>query len=223
MAQAVTVAKWTGYVLVALLAVVIALASMRFLTFNPLVLDEFLRPNLIDHPIPFYLHVTLAPIALIIGVWQFQPVTRRSAWHRWEGRIYVVCVLAAAVSGFIVAFTTVAGPVHATGFAILAVLWFGATLMAYIKVRAGKYAEHRRWMIRSYALTCAAITLRIILPVGLISGLDFPTSYLLAAWGSWIINLIIAELVVRYSRPPADLPADRGGGLPKTAAVASAA
>jgi hypothetical protein len=80
--------------------------------------------------------------------------------------------------------------------------------MAYVKIRARRYAEHRRWMIRSYALTCAAITLRIILPVGLASGLEFSTSYLLAAWGSWTINLVIAELVVRYKKAPPDLPAD---------------
>jgi uncharacterized membrane protein len=214
--------KGFGYWVVAVLAVLIAVASFRFLTFNPQVLDEFLRPNLIDHPIPFYLHVILAPVALLIGVWQFLPITRRNAWHRWEGRLYVVCVLVAAISGFIVAFTTAAGPVHATGFAILAVLWFGTTLMAYLKVRAGKYTEHRRWMIRSYALTCAAITLRIILPVGLISGLDFPTSYLLAAWGCWTINLVIAELVIRYSKPPADLPADRPSVPTRTAAASAA-
>ncbi len=197
-----------GYWTIAVLAVLIALASFRFLTFNAEMLDEALRPNLLDHPIPFYIHVTLAPFALLIGVWHFLPATRRGAWHRWAGRTYVAAVLIAAVAGFIVAFTTAAGPLHATGFAILAVLWFGATLMAYVKIRARRYAEHRRWMIRSYALTCAAITLRIILPVGLASGLEFSTSYLLAAWGSWTINLVIAELVVRYKKAPPDLPAD---------------
>jgi hypothetical protein len=41
-----------------------------------------------------------------------------------------------------------------------------------------------------------------------VSGLDFSTSYLLAAWGCWTINLVIAELVVRYKTAPPDLPAD---------------
>ncbi len=215
------VLAWAGYGLVALLAIVIALVSFRFLTFNPQVLDEYLRPNLLDHPIPFYTHVTFAPIALVVGIWQFLPITRRSAWHRWEGRIYVACVAIAGVSGLIVAFTSAAGLAAGTAFAILAVLWLTATGVAYAKVRAGKYAEHRRWMIRSYALTCAALTLRLIIPTGLLLGVDFPTTYLIAAWGCWTINIVIAELIVRFKRPPADLPPDRV--RPPSAAAATAA
>ena len=200
---------WVGYGLVALLAIAIALVSFRFLTFDPRVLDEYLRSNLLDHPIPFYIHVTFAPIALIVGIWQFLPITRRTAWHRWEGRIYVVSVLIAGVSGLIVSFTSAAGLAAGTSFAILAVLWLSATGIAYAKVRAGKYAEHRRWMIRSYGLTCAALTLRLIIAIGLALGIDFPTTYLIAAWGCWPTTLIIAELIVRFRRPPADLPPDR--------------
>jgi hypothetical protein len=198
-----------GYWAVALLALLVALFSFRFLSFNPNLLQEYLRPNLLNNPVPFYLHVTFAPIALVIGVWQFIPITRRSVWHRWEGRVYVACVLIASLSGFVVAFTTAAGMAAGLGFAILAALWFGSTAIAYSKVRTGRYAEHRRWMIRSYALTCAAITLRLIVPVGIAAKLDFATAYLVAAWGCWIINVAIAELIVRYSRPPGDLPADR--------------
>lgn len=51
-------------------------------------------------------------------------------------------------------------------------------------------------MIRAYALTASAITLRLILPAGLALGLSFRQAYILAAWGCWIVNLALAELVI---------------------------
>jgi len=66
--------------------------------------------------------------------------------------------------------------------------------MAYLAVRAGDIVLHQQWMIRSYALTLAAVTLRLQLGVyqqGM--GLSFDESYDLVAWSSWIPNLIIAE------------------------------
>lgn len=201
MADAARLRWWAGYVFLTLMAIGVSLASMRFWTFNPEVLVDVLRPNLIDHPIPFYLHTTLAPVALLIGVWQFLPATRRSWWHRWAGRLYVASVLLSAISGFVIAFTTTAGPVAATGFAILAVLWFGSTLQAYRLACAKDFQAHRRWMIRSYALTCAAISLRVILPLGMAAGLEFLYAYWIAAWGCWTINLVIAEILIARRRP----------------------
>ena len=193
-----SVGKWTAWGLMAFLAVAVGVVSLRVLTFNPLVIDQDLRQNLIDHPIPFYTHVILGPLALIIGAWQFLPITRRSRYHRFAGRAYVALCLVGAVAGFIIALTTTTGPVPGTGFAILALLWFGVTLRGYLYGRDRDTVRHRRWMIRSYALTCAAITLRIILPVGMVSGLSFYESYVLAAWGSWTINLLIAEAIIRW-------------------------
>lgn len=196
--SAAAVAKWAAWGLVTFLAVGVSLVSLRVLTFNPMVIDSHLRQNLIDHPVPFYAHVILGPLAMLIGAWQFLPITRRSRYHRFAGRAYVVLCLVSAIAGFMIAVTTTTGPVTGTAFAILAVLWFGVTLRGYLHGRAREIVRHRRWMIRSYALTCAAITLRIILPVGMASGLGFYTSYVLAAWGCWTINLVIAEAIIRW-------------------------
>ncbi len=189
--------KTLGFWTIAVLAVLVSLISFRFLSFNPVVLTEALRANLLDHPIPFYVHTTLAPLALLLGIWQFLPKSRRSPYHRWAGRAYVLSCLVSAVAGFFVAFTTAMGMAAGWGFVILAVLWFGATLMGYLKGRARDLVAHRRWMMRSFALTCAAITLRLILAIGDASGFDFQPTYIFAAWACWIINLSIIELLIR--------------------------
>jgi Predicted membrane protein (DUF2306) len=55
-------------------------------------------------------------------------------------------------------------------------------------------------MIRSFALTAAAITLRIYLPLLPLTGLSFSTSYRIIAWACWVPNLFVAEWILRYQR-----------------------
>ena len=66
--------------------------------------------------------------------------------------------------------------------------------MAYFSIRAGNVKLHQQWMVRSYALTLAAVTLRIQLPLiqGTL-GLSFDEAYAIVAWFAWIPNLIVAE------------------------------
>jgi len=64
------------------------------------------------------------------------------------------------------------------------------------------------WMIRSYALTLGAVTLRIYIPLFLMQGVPFEQAYPAIAWLAWVPNLIIAEWVfvsaiaARPSAPP---------------------
>ena len=190
-------AGWLGWGMVAALAVLFSAVAFRLFSLDPEAVPEELRPNLVHHPILFYMHVLVAPFALLAGVWQFLPVTRRGPYHRWAGRFYVACVVPAAVAGFVVALTTESGSLAGAGFAVLAILWLATTVKAYRSARDGDFVSHRAWMIRSYALTCAAITLRLILPSGIALGAGCASSYVAAAWGSWIANLLIAECILR--------------------------
>jgi len=52
-------------------------------------------------------------------------------------------------------------------------------------------------MIRSFALTFAAVMLRIILPLELASGVPFSTAYKIVSWACWVPNLVVAEWFVR--------------------------
>ena len=74
------------------------------------------------------------------------------------------------------------------------------TVTAVVRIRQGDRAAHRRWMIRSFALTLAAVTLRLYLPASLAAGLPFETAYPAIAWLCWVPNLIVAEVVVLRRR-----------------------
>ena len=100
------------------------------------------------------------------------------------------------VSGFYLALNSSGGLVGHYGFALLAIFWVSATLIAFSCIRKRNIAAHQKWMIRSYALTLAALTLRIYISAFLISGVSFEDAYPLIAWLCWVPNIIIAEWVL---------------------------
>jgi hypothetical protein len=58
-------------------------------------------------------------------------------------------------------------------------------------------------MIRSFALTFAAVTLRLYIPASEALGLAFEPAYLAIAFLCWVPNLAAAELDLAATRPAA--------------------
>jgi len=77
-------------------------------------------------------------------------------------------------------------------------LWFFTGLQAYRMVRCGNILAHRQWMIRNFALTLAAVTLRNYMPLMLfVLHWSFRPTYIAVSWLCWIPNLFVAEWIVR--------------------------
>lgn len=51
-------------------------------------------------------------------------------------------------------------------------------------------------MIRSFALTFGAVTLRIYIPASQIAGIPFALAYSAISWLAWVPNLLVAELLI---------------------------
>ena len=188
-----------AYAVMVMLALGVAIVSARFLLPEP-PMAQAMQSHLDDRPIAFLTHVISGMIALVLGAFQF--VTRqgpRRKWHSAAGRIYVIACLVGAVSGLIIAWFSFAGPVASAGFSGLAVAWFVTTTMGLREILAGRIASHRRWMVRSYAVTLAAVTLRIMLPMPPLMGLDFVEGYRAISFLCWIPNLMLAEVWIRYT------------------------
>ena len=129
--------------------------------------------------------------------------TRWPAVHRVTGRIYVAGCAIGAPTGFLLALGTTMGPVAGSGFALLAILQAAFTWFGWRAAVARRFADHRAWMLRSYAMTASAITFRLMLPASAMAGLDFATGYSMAAWLCWTTNLALVEYYLRRSRRPA--------------------
>jgi uncharacterized membrane protein len=154
------------------------------------------------------LHIAGGMGALLAGPWQFSRWLRARAlnFHRWLGRFYLLEVALGSAAGFAMSVVSRGGlPTH-LGFGILAVLWFSTGLQAYRMIRQGKIEQHRRWMIRNFALTLAAVTLRIYMPL-MLAVLHWPVapSFVAVSWLCWVPNVFVAERMLRRTDGSSDL------------------
>jgi uncharacterized membrane protein len=155
-----------------------------------------MKASFLTHTAGIYLHAFAAIAALVLGPFQFSSGVRqrRRSLHRWAGRLYLgVGVLGGGMSGLYLSQYAFGGPVARSGFAILAGLWLYTGLHAYLAVRRRDFDAHRRWMVRNFSLTLAAVALRIYLPLSMVLGIEFADAYPVIAWLCWVPNLVLAE------------------------------
>lgn len=191
----------------------VAIASFRFLFGG--VADTM--PDFLYHsqlwPIAFYAHITLASLALALVPFQLWPgMRRRLRLHRLLGRIYALAILASGLGGLWLAVTTRSGLAASLGFGALAIAWIGTTAIGVYLAMKRDIAAHRSWMLRSTALTMAAVTLRIHLLLSVLAGFSYEEVVGWLAWSCWLPNLLVAEIIARRAirRMPArraDVPA----------------
>ena len=155
----------------------------------------------IAHQTGIMTHIFGSGLALFIGSFQFLPVMRRKNYlglHRWLGRFYLLGVLVGGLSGLYMATLAHGGIVAQIGFTSLAVFWLVTGTMAYQRIRTRDIQAHKRWMTRNFALTFAAVTLRLWLPIlAFVIGIEFTEAYMMVAWLAWVPNLFFAEWLIR--------------------------
>ncbi len=154
--------------------------------------------------INFYLHISFGGIALLTGWTQFidQWRVNNPKRHRLIGKVYIASVLISSIAGFYIALFATGGTVSTLGFSLLALVWLYSGNKAYYSAIKKEFQIHRNWMIRNYALTFAAVTLRIYLPLSQLAHINFIDAYRTIAWLAWIPNLIIAEIIIARSNKP---------------------
>jgi hypothetical protein len=183
----------------ALLGACVALFSYRYIAKLGLVPANVLANRFFDHWI--IVHAGAASTALLIGGGQCSAGSRQ----RWPGRhracgwVYVASCLVGGVSGVVLSAGVSSGAMTAAGFGMLGTLWVYVTVQGVLKACTRNFLQHRIWMIRSNALTFAAVTLRVYLPMSQIIGIDFTIAYPCIAWLAWVPNFLISEAYVRRS------------------------
>jgi uncharacterized membrane protein len=186
-----------------ILAISIGLYPISYLLFdmsNGLLAS---KTELLSDPIwsfEFYTHIYLGGIALITGWTQFVKRfrTKKIELHRTIGKIYILSVLLSGTAGLYISFYALGGVVAKFGFGTMASLWLITTILAYKSIRNKSIEKHRMWMIRSYSLTFAAVTLRLWLPtLPALFHLEFIEAYRIIAWLCWVPNLVFAEYLIR--------------------------
>lgn len=196
--MSLTLLRTALLVLVVVMCGAIAAISARYLYGAP-DLSEFVFANAYARPW-LTIHVAGSLTALALVPWQLIVRLRQAApaLHRWIGRAYVLACACGGLAGLILALGTTHGPIAGAGFALLALAWLGTTALGWRDAVARRYQQHRRWMIRSFALAFAAVTLRLYLPLAGMLELPFDQAYIAIAWLCWVPNLLVAEAWLRW-------------------------
>lgn len=191
----------------AYLSYLMALITLQYL---PISTDiAFLRIKqdyigMTHYRVAFFIHVFTSIFVLLAGFTQFSTYLRCQYYriHQWSGWLYTVVVLLfAAPSGFIIGIYANGGIPSQIAFCLLAVLWFAFTAIAISSLLKKNIIRHQNFMIRSFALALSALTLRawkyVLVAIFHPKPMDV---YMVIAWLGWVLNLLIAEIIIFKKR-----------------------
>ncbi|GAB1821644.1 DUF2306 domain-containing protein [Herbidospora sp. RD11066] len=173
-----------------------------------------------DMPVPVIAHIFGALIYSLVGAFQFA----HHRFHRWTGRLVLVCGLVVAFSGIWMALwydmpdIDDGLPMMILRVTVGGVMAF-ALLYAFRAVRRRDFRTHRAWMIRAYALAMGAGTQAFThLPFAVSGTTPDDTGRFVAMAAGWAINIAVAEWAIRRSgSAPTRTPTSRsrpGSGHP---------
>jgi uncharacterized membrane protein len=203
------------FVVMFLLSILVAVYAIGVYGFGPGagILPSAFRESFGSRPVAVAAHIFASATALLLGPVQFWSRVRARwpAMHRIVGRVYLgVAVPIGGLAGLYLSGFAYGGVVTTLGFGCLAVVWLYTAWQGYRTARARDFAAHRRWAIRNYALTFAAVTLRLYLPLSQVLTLPFDLSYQLISWLCWVPNLIVGECLAQAPRgTSAEMPVRR--------------
>ena len=159
------------------------------------------------NPFPVALHILVVIPYGVVGAFQFASGFRRRnrGWHRAAGRVLALLGLAAALTGL---WMTLAYPWPEGDGEVLYVtrLVFGSAMavsiiLAVRAIRRGDFAAHGAWMMRGYAIGLGAGTQVLThLPWFILFGKPGESSRAILMGAGWIINLLVAEWIIRRRR-----------------------
>jgi len=173
-----------------------ALVAYALLPLGAVVSPE-MRESFLAQRGAVYAHVFSAVVALVLGPLQFWPVLR-AKWpqlHRQLGRAYLALgVGVGGLSGLWLAQRAFGGAIAQSGFTAMALLWLATGAAALACILKGDVQAHRRWMLRNFTFTLAAVTLRFEMPLAMAAGLPLEASYAAVAWLCWLPQWVGVEL-----------------------------
>ena len=156
-------------------------------------------------PLPVVVHIVSSSLFAILGAFQFSTAFRRRwpRWHRVAGRLLVVAGLLVGLSGIWMALFYYPRPVGDGDFLAALRLLFGSAMIgsivrSFAAIRRGDVRGHQAWMMRGYAIGLGAGMQTLTLMIGeMIAGKPDELSRALLMGLAWVINLAVAEWIIR--------------------------
>ncbi len=192
--------KYFGIVVLAFFSYLMLEIILRYATFDTNASFLQIKQDFIGNKVwltAFYVHVFSSLFALLAGFTQFSKRIRQHAphIHRFAGRVYVIDILlVTGPAGLLMSFFANGGMGSQLAFFTLSVLWWYFTYQAWRAAVDRDFTKHRGYMLRSFALTLSAITLRVW-KLGLAHYFELPPMdiYRLVAWLGFVPNVLLIE------------------------------
>ena len=215
--------RWVPAALLALALLPVVIGSIRVVQLlgGPAGIEPDVRLD--AAPAAVVVHVVASVLFVVLGAFQFSARTRRKhpSWHRRAGRVLVP--LGLVVAGSALWLTLLLDRKDGTGTVLYSVRLLVGTGMGacvwlgFAAVRRRDIAAHRAWMTRAYALALGAGTQPFTVGLGeALLGTGVVTTDLLMSAG-WVLNLAVAELLLRRRTPTTHVPGQRRAPDPRTA------
>lgn len=189
-----------GLVLLSLVPIAAGAFRLTSLTSGGPVSAESAR--FFDSPVPVIVHIIGSSVFLLVGALQFAPSLRRRRWHRMSGRIVAPAGLLSALSALWMTLFYDMPAVNGVALFVMR-LGFGTAMaagiiLAFVAIRRGDVATHSAWMTRAYAIGLGAGTqVFTFLPWTLVFGAPDEAVHAVLMGAGWVINLTVAEVVIR--------------------------
>ncbi|MGO4190221.1 DUF2306 domain-containing protein [Arthrobacter sp. YAF17] len=186
-------------ILLSLIPVIAGAARLTELTGGAAITPQNAR--FFASPVPVVVHIVSVTIYSLLGAFQFLPGLRgRNSWHRIAGSVLIPAGLLAALSGlWMSAFYAL--PDGTTDVPIR--LFFGSAMLVslilgIVAIRRRDLVRHGEWMTRGYAIGVGAGTQALVISGWLLLvGVPGEVVRALLMAASWVINLAVAEYVIR--------------------------
>jgi uncharacterized membrane protein len=162
------------------------------------------------YPILTLIHIAPGLLFMVLGPLQFSATirARHLQWHRFSGRIFVICGLVIGVSALVMSLgmPAIGGVNQAAATTLFAIFFLFALCKAFWHIRHREFELHREWMIRAFAVGLAVATIRPIIGVFFatsgLSGLTPHEFFGIAFWIGFVLHLIAAEAWIHATSSP---------------------
>ena len=149
-------------------------------------------------------HIVPGALFLVLALLQFVPSIRAKHLqvHRWLGRILVVSGLVIGISALVMSYTMNIGGVNETAATTLfGILFLFCLIKAYRHIRRKEVAQHREWMIRTFAIGLGVATTRPIVAMFFAFRKLTPHEFFgIAFWLGFTLTFFAAEAWIDYTR-----------------------
>jgi len=129
------------------------------------------------------------------------------------GRLYFTGIVLGSAGSFYLSTHSQVSQAFGIALFSLTLVWLVSSAMALLAILRRQVATHKEWVIRSYVLTFAFVTGRLLLDSPFLRGMSNPKDRLVTIiWLCWTIPLFITEIILQWRRS-ANLSSSKGREL----------